>query len=67
MLNDLVNYCVPDLHTVILGIPASDFHTNYRLIILLLQCKNAYWIENVLSVDDGLSLTLSLSLNYSIR
>ena len=33
MLNDLVNYCVPDLNTVLFSIPASDFHTNYRLII----------------------------------
>ena len=30
MLSETANYCVPDLNTVLFGIPASDFHTNYR-------------------------------------
>ena len=38
MLNDLVNYCVPDLNTVLFDIPASDFHTNYRRIITVQKC-----------------------------
>ena len=33
MLNELANYCVPELNTVLFGIPASDFHTNYRIIV----------------------------------
>ena len=33
MLNELENYCVPDLNTIIIGIPTSDFNTNYRIII----------------------------------
>ena len=33
MLNDLANYCVPDLNIVFFGIPASEFHTNYRNIV----------------------------------
>ena len=28
MLNELTNYCQPDLNTVLFGIPESDFHTN---------------------------------------
>ena len=38
MLNDLVNCCVPDLNTVLFSIPASDFHTNYRIIITVQKC-----------------------------
>ena len=26
MLNELTNYCQPDLNTVLFGIPESDFH-----------------------------------------
>ena len=33
MLNELANYCVPDLNTVLFGIPAFDFHTNQRIIV----------------------------------
>ena len=33
MLNELANYCVPDLNTVLVSIPAPDFHTCYRVII----------------------------------
>ena len=28
MLNELANYCIPDINTVLFGIPAFDFHTN---------------------------------------
>ena len=37
MLNELANHCVPDLNTVLFGIPASDFHTNYRIIVTVDQ------------------------------
>ena len=33
MLNKLANYCVPDLNTMLFGIPASDFHANYINIV----------------------------------
>ena len=33
MLNELADYCVPDLNTALFGIPASDFNTNYRIIV----------------------------------
>ena len=33
MLNDLTNYCVPDLNTMLFGVPASNFHTNYKIIV----------------------------------
>ena len=33
MLNELANYSVPDLKPVLFGLPASDFHTNYRIIV----------------------------------
>ena len=33
MLNELANYCQPDLNTVLFGIPESDFHTNYSIIV----------------------------------
>ena len=33
MLNELGNYCVPDLNTVLFGIPTSDFNTNHRIMI----------------------------------
>ena len=33
MLNELAKYYVPDLNTVLFGIPTSDFHTNCRIII----------------------------------
>ena len=32
MLNELANYCQPDLNIVLFGIPESDYHTNYRII-----------------------------------
>ena len=35
MLNELTNYCQPDLNTVLFGIPESDFHTNYSIIVYL--------------------------------
>ena len=33
MLIELTNYCQPDLNTVLFGIPESDFHTNYSIIV----------------------------------
>ena len=33
MLNELANYCQPDLNIVLFGIPESAFHTNYRIIV----------------------------------
>ena len=33
MLNELANYCQPDLNIVLFGIPESDFDTNYRIIV----------------------------------
>ena len=33
MLNEIRNYCVPDLNTVLFGIPTSDFNTNHRIMI----------------------------------
>ena len=43
MLNELTNYCQPDLNTVLFGIPESDFHTNYSIIVTvqkyILECK----------------------------
>ena len=33
MLNELTNYCQPDLNTVLFGIPESDFNTNYSIIV----------------------------------
>ena len=33
MLNELANYCQPDLSIVLFGMPESDFHTNYRIIV----------------------------------
>ena len=33
MLNELTNYCQPDLNTVLFGIPESDFHTNYSIFV----------------------------------
>ena len=43
------------VHWVVLfGIPESDFHTNYRI---MLQFKNTYLIVNGLSVADGISLS----------
>ena len=33
MLNELGNYCVPDLNTVLFGLPTSDFNTNHRIMI----------------------------------
>ena len=33
MLKELANYCQPDLNIVLFGIPESDFHTNYRIIV----------------------------------
>ena len=40
MLNELANYCVPDLNTFtfVFGIPASDFHTRYRIIVTVQKC-----------------------------
>ena len=35
MLNQLINYCAPDLNSMLFGIPTSDFHTNCRIIIIL--------------------------------
>ena len=32
MLNELANYCQPDLTIMLFGIPDSNFHTNYRII-----------------------------------
>ena len=32
MLNELAKYYVPDLNTVLFGMPTSDFHTNCRII-----------------------------------
>ena len=63
MLNDLANYCVPDLITVFFGIPATDFHTKYKIIETV---QNTYWIVNRLSVEDGFILSLSLSLSLNI-
>ena len=40
MLNELGNYCVPDLNTVLFGIPTSDFNTNHRIMITV---QNTYW------------------------
>ena len=45
MLNELTHCCVPvaDLNIVLFGIPTSDFHTNYRIIVTaqkyILGCK----------------------------
>ena len=33
MPNELTNNCQPDLNTVLFGIPKSDFHTNYSIIL----------------------------------
>ena len=33
MLNELANYCQPDLNTVLFCIPESDFHTKYSIIV----------------------------------
>ena len=33
MLNELANYCQPDLNIVLFGIPESDFDTIYRIIV----------------------------------
>ena len=33
MLNELGIYCVPDLNTVLFGIPTSDINTNHRIMI----------------------------------
>ena len=33
MLNELTNYCQPDLNTVLFGKPDSDFHTNYSIFV----------------------------------
>ena len=33
MLNELANYCQPDLNIVLFGMPESDFDTNYRIIV----------------------------------
>ena len=33
MLNELGNYCVPDLNTIPFGIPTSDFNTYHRGMI----------------------------------
>ena len=33
MLNELENYCVPDLNIVLFGIPTPDFSTNHRIMI----------------------------------
>ena len=33
MLNELANYCQPDLNIVLFGLPESDFYTNYRIIV----------------------------------
>ena len=41
MLNELGNYCVPDLNTVLFGIPTSDF-TNHRIMIT--TYINTYWL-----------------------
>ena len=35
MLNELANFCQPDLNIVLFGIPESDFHTNYRIIVTI--------------------------------
>ena len=65
MLNELANYCVPDLNTVLFGtcLLTSDFHTIIETIESLLQYKNAYCTVNGVSIEDGLSLSLSLSLS----
>ena len=63
MLNELGNYCVPDLNTVLFG---------YLLLIstltieLWLQYNNTYWTVNGFSVEDGFSLSLSHSLTLSL-
>ena len=33
MLNELGNYCVPDLNTVLFGTPTSYSNTNHRIMI----------------------------------
>ena len=33
MLNELSNYYQPDLNTVLFGIPESDFHASYDIIV----------------------------------
>ena len=33
MLNELTNYCQPDLNTVLFDKPESDFHINYSIIV----------------------------------
>ena len=33
ILNELANYCQPDLNIVLFGIPESDFDTYYRIIV----------------------------------
>ena len=58
MPNELANYCVPDLNTVLFGIPPSDFHSNCTNIITV---QNTYWTVNSLSIED-----LSVFLNVSI-
>ena len=40
MLNELANYCVPDLNTVLFDIPAFDFHTYNRIIITVQEYTN---------------------------
>ena len=48
---------------MLFGIPESDFHINYRIIVTV---KNIYWIVNGLSVEDGISLSFSLSFCLSL-
>ena len=33
MLNELGNHYLPDLNTVVFGLPTSDSNTNYRITI----------------------------------
>ena len=33
MLNELANYCQPDLKIVLFGKPESEFDTNYIIIV----------------------------------
>ena len=39
MLNELANYCKPDLNIALFGIPESDFDTNYRIIVTVQKYK----------------------------
>ena len=46
MLNELGNYCVPDLNTIPFGIPTSDFNTYHRgMITVQKYILDSNWYE----------------------